>query len=135
MKCTAKPKTRRGKCKQCLTDLEQCSMQEFSASHSHSSKCCPVRARQPGHHLWPIISIHPQHLQSSEQRCWRALLCLFHLVTVYGYIVHRCAALMGYIDRVLRRVTVNVLPHHGLYLAFLLPGGGRGRKNPCLCWG
>lgn len=134
MKCTAKPKTRRQKCKQCLAEPEQCSMQECSASYSHSSKCCLVRACQPGHHLWPIIPIHPQHPEPSEQRCWRALLCLVHLAAVYRYIVHKWAALTGHFDRDLRRISAEVLlPHHGPYLVFLLPSSDRGRKNPSLC--
>lgn len=37
-------------------------------SYSGSRKCCLVRPGQPGHHLWPIITIHPQYWNRGVRR-------------------------------------------------------------------
>lgn len=34
--------------------------EEYSASYSGSRKCYLVRAGQPGHRVWPVITIHAQ---------------------------------------------------------------------------
>jgi len=66
--------------------------EECSAFYSGSRKCCLVRAGQPGHCLWPIVPIHPQHPQALNWRLWWAHLCLFRLVTIYRDAVHKAVS-------------------------------------------